>query len=118
MLRRRVLAVLNGCNVGLYCCERRIVALLKILNETRRTPLCDIEDVVQDQYLAVDIRASTNTDDGHIEFFSRSLANFVWHALKQDNIGARVLQSLGSHDHLPSFVGIPALHLETAYLVH
>ena len=105
MLWRRVLAILYSGNVSLQSRKWRVVALLKVLYETRRAPLRDIEDVVQDQDLAVDMRPGTDSDNGNIEFCRRSLANFV-------------LQTPGRVNHLASLVGIPALYLETADFVH
>ena len=91
MLRRRILAIPHGCNEGLQCGKRRVVALLEIPDETWRAPLRNIKDVIRNKDLAVDMWAGANSDDGDIKFFRCCFTNFIGHALKQNDICTGVL---------------------------
>ncbi len=45
-------------------------------------------------------------------------AHLVRHTLEQYDVSPGILQSLRRYQHLPGFVGLPALHLESPDLVH
>ena len=51
---------------GLHCQQRRITPCLKVLDKFRRATPGDIENVIQNQNLAVHVRTRTNTDHRHI----------------------------------------------------
>ena len=91
MLRRRIFAIPYGCNVGLQCGKRRVIALLEVPDETWCAPLRNIKNVIQNQDLAVDMWPGANSNDGNIKFFRCRLTNFIGHALKQHDICTGVL---------------------------
>ena len=91
MLRRWILAIPYGCNVGLQCGKRRVVALLEVPDETWRAPLRNIKDVIQNQDLAVDMWPGANSNDGNIKLFRCCFTKFIGHALKQHDICTGVL---------------------------
>ena len=91
MLRRRVAAVLDRLHVCQNRGERRIVTLLEISYESRRTPERDPEHVVQHENLSIDVRPGANTDNGHVELLGHRLPEFVRHAFEQHDVGACIL---------------------------
>ena len=118
MLGRRVTAVFDRLDVGLQSSEWRIVPLLKIPDESRRLALGNIEDVVQHQNLAIDVRACTNSDNRHFENICHSLPDFARNTLEQDNVSSGILQLLCGLNHFASVLGLTTLHLESTKFVN
>ncbi len=93
MFRRGVFAIFDFSHVGLQGSQRRRAIRLKVLDESRRAALRDIENVIQHQYLAINIRPSADSDNRNVQRFCYNFAHFVRDALKQDDISTGVLQA-------------------------
>ena len=108
----------DGAFAELIVLERRIEAGHEIPDEPGRLSLGDIQNVVKDQYLAVDVRTGANPDNRHIQRIGYGLPDLVGHAFEQHDVRAGVLQLPGAVDHLLCLLRLAPLDPEAADLVH
>ena len=82
MFGSRVAAILDRLHIGLGRLQWRRVLCLKVPDKPRRPTLRNIEDVIQDQDLAVDIRAGANSDNRNLQRSGNLFSDFVRHTFK------------------------------------
>lgn len=114
----RVSPVLDRLHIGLNSSYRRIMTCLEILDESRCPTLRDIEDVVEHENLAIDVRTGTDANYRYVERVGDHLPDFIRDALKQYDIRTRILQALRRLQHVLCLVRLAPLHLEAANLVN
>ena len=111
-------SVPDGTHVCLEGRKRRTATGLEILDESRRAPLGDVEDVIEHENLSVDVRSGADADDGNIERARYRAPDFVRHSFEEHDVGAGILEAPRCVLHFPGLFGLPALHLEAADFVH
>ena len=70
------------------------MARLEILHESRRSSVGNVEDVIENEDLAIDVRPGPDTDHRYLERSPDRLAEFARHAFEQDDVRAGILQPL------------------------
>ncbi len=118
MLGGRISSLLHCLNVSFDRVERRLSTRHEILNEARRAPLRNIQNVIKNQDLAIDVRAGSDSNDRYFSLIGNCLPDFIRNAFEQQQVCSCFLQFPGALDHLFGLFGFPALHFKPADFVH
>ena len=80
MFGRRIFSIFHGLYVSPDRVQRRLLTYREILHKARRAPLCDVQDVIQNQYLAIDRRTGSDADDRYLDCFRVDFcqSNAIW----------------------------------------
>ena len=83
MLGGRITSLLNCVYVSFDSVKRCLLTHHEIPNESGRAPLRNIQNVIQNQYLAIDVRAGSDSNDRYFSLIGNCLPDFIRNAFEQ-----------------------------------